>query len=143
VNRRLTIVLGLFLLLFAVLAVSTVAGDSSVAPTDCFSGDGFELTIGDNPGIHVRLHISLVTDLGNPGEYGVELAGTYDGDTITTLAAGVRLDDPRAVASSNPIEAFDIIGQTEIHLPFDDHVDGPSVEVDDPSVESDANTTTC
>ncbi|GAB7092046.1 hypothetical protein JCM18237_23170 [Halorubrum luteum] len=103
--------------------------DAQVAPiTECFAGEGYPLVIGDPPAtIDSLVHLSVLTDPSNGGEFGVELSGTLENDRIVTLAAGVRLSRAGLVATGvNPFAAFDILYTYELRLPMFDGAIGQS-----------------
>ncbi|WP_418280409.1 DUF7332 family protein [Halorubrum sp. DTA98] len=134
---------------------ATVAGSdpgdegdgATVEPiTQCFAGEGYPLVIGDPPAtIDSVVHLSVVTDPDNGGEFGVELAGTLGDDRIVTLAAGVRLSRAGLVATGvNPFAAFDLLYTYELRLPmFDGAIDESSYAEDRPPVSAAAGTVPC
>ena len=121
--------------------------DREVGPlTECFAGEGYPLAIGDPPAtIDALVHVSVLTDPAAGDEFGVELAGTIDGDPIVTLAAGVRLDAPGLVATGiDPFAAFDLLYTYELRLPmFEGTIDDSTYEEDRPPVGSAAGTVPC
>ena len=121
--------------------------DATVDPiTECFAGEGYPLVIGDPPTtIDSLVHLSVLTDPSNGGEFGVELAGTIEDDRIVTLAVGVRLSRAGSVATGvNPFAAFDVLYTYELRLPMFDGVIGQSTyEEDSPPVSGAAGTVPC
>ncbi|WP_459878201.1 DUF7332 family protein [Halorubrum gandharaense] len=114
--------------------------------TECFVGDGYPLAIGDPPAtIDALVHVSVLTDRENGGEFGVELAGTLDDDPIITLAAGVQLNRIGLLTTGiNPFAAFDLVYTYAFNLPmFEGHVDRTTYEEDSPPVGSAAGTVPC
>lgn len=126
---------------------ATGATDREVGPlTECFAGEGYPLAIGDPPAtIDALVHVSVLTDPAAGDEFGVELAGTLDGEPIVTLAAGVRLDAPGLVATGiDPFAAFDLLYTYELRLPmFDGTIGETTYEEDGPPVGSAAGTVPC
>ncbi|MFP4625645.1 MAG: hypothetical protein ACLFNI_03520 [Natronomonas sp.] len=124
-NRSVAILFGVGLLLVATTPVAAAQPFPS-----CFQGEGATLGIGDDPGIDVRLHLSLLTDPTNPAEFGGEFVGHSDGTTIVMVAAGVALKDPQAVAE-DPIGAYELISYLYLNLPmFEGHIDETEYEED-------------
>ncbi|MFC5134606.1 MULTISPECIES: DUF7332 family protein [Haloferacaceae] len=123
------------------------ATDREVGPlTECFAGEGYPLAIGDPPAtIDALVHVSVLTDPAAGDEFGVELAGTLDGEAIVTLAAGVRLDAPGLVATGiDPFAAFDLLYAYELRLPmFDGTIGETTYEEDRPPVGSAAGAVPC
>ncbi len=121
--------------------------DEPVDPlTECFVGQGYPLTIGDPPTtIDAVVHLSVLTDPQNAGEFGIELAGTTGDDRIVTLAAGVRIDSAGLIATGvNPFAAFDVLYTYELRLPmFDGVIDETDYRDDGSPVGSAAGTVPC
>ena len=116
------------------------------ALTRCFAGEGYPLTIGDPPTtIDAVVHLSVLTDASNGGEFGVELAGTNRDAQIVTLAAGVRLNRIGLLATGvNPFAAFDVLYTYELRLPmFDGVIAETTYEEDRPPVSSAAGAVPC
>lgn len=136
-TRSVVVLVGIGLLLVATAPVAA----AQPFPT-CFQGEGTSLGIGDDPGIEVRLHLSLLTDPTNPAEFGGEFVGHTDGSTIVMVAAGVSLKDPEAVAE-NPIGAYDLISYLYLNLPmFEGHIDETEYE-EDVFIDSEADRIDC
>ena len=123
------------------------AFDGPVDPlTQCFVGQGYPLSIGDPPTtIDAVVHLSVLTDAQNAGEFGIELAGTSGDDRIVTLAAGVRIDSAGLIATGiNPFAAFDVLYTYELRLPmFDGVIDETAYRDDGSPVGSAAGTVPC
>ena len=116
-------------------AASTV-GPASVGPeadanrtgvgpiTRCFNGDGYSISIGDGEGgatMATVIHLSVLTDPAAGNEFGIETAGRLDGESIVTLAAGVRLTGREAIANGfDPFAAFDVLYTYDLRLPMFD-----------------------
>ena len=114
--------------------------------TDCFAGEGYPLVIVYPPTtIDSLVHLSVLTDPQNGGEFGVELAGTIEDDRIVTLAAGVRLSRAGLVATGvNPFAAFDLLYTYELRLPmFDGTIGQSTYEEDRPPVSGATETVPC
>ena len=112
------------------LLVSTVAsaavvgatqGNASSTPVDsndppattagCFPAEGYEFTIGNQgPEINMILHLSVLTNLGGPGAFGIELTGSIGGPSIIELRTGVLFAGIDSVSEflNNPFEPFSI-----------------------------------
>ncbi|MFC5278859.1 hypothetical protein ACFPM1_08845 [Halorubrum rubrum] len=123
------------------------AAEREVGPlTECFAGEGYPLAIGDPPAtIDALVHVSVLTDPRAGDEFGVELAGTLEGDPVVTLAAGVRLDAPGLIATGiDPFAAFDLLYTYELRLPmFDGGIDETTYGEDRPPVGSAAGAVPC
>ena len=144
-------------LLVSVAASGVVAGGaqspasaSTTAPTEstqtaagCFPDDGFEFTIGtQGPEIGMILHMSLLTNLGGPGAFGVELTGSIGGPPIIELRTGVIFEGIDNVSEflTNPFEPFSIAFEYVFELPMfggefayeegDAPIDGPVGDAD-------------
>ena len=122
--------------------------DGGVAPiTRCFTGDGYPISIGDGSGASMRtvIHLSVLTDPAAGNEFGVETAGRIDGESIVTLAAGVRLTARRAIADGiDPFAAFDVLYTYELRLPmFDGAVGDADYEDDGSPIDSSAGAVDC
>lgn len=121
-------------------------GDRVAPPTQCFAGRGHPISIGENgPAIEALVHLSVLTDPAAGDEFGLEAAGTLDGDPIVTLGAGVRLTAREAVANGvDPFAAFDVLYAYELRLPMFDGSIGDSEYRDDGSpIESGAGAVPC
>ena len=119
---------------------------ASVPPTTCFVGEGYPLSIGNGSAtIDAVVHASVLTDPAAGDEFGVELAGSLDGDPLVTLAAGVRVDAPGLITNgTNPFTAFDLLYAYELRLPMFDGIVGDSEHREDrPPVGSAAGTVPC
>ena len=119
---------------------------ASAPPTACFVGEGYPLSIGDgSTTIDAVVHASMLTDPAAGNEFGVELAGSLDGDPIVTLAAGVRFDAPGLLTTGmNPFAAFDLLYTYELRLPMFDGAIGDSEHREDgPPVGSAAEMVPC
>ncbi|WP_128905178.1 DUF7332 family protein [Halorubrum amylolyticum] len=126
----------------------TAAGDGDRVdpPTRCFAGEGYPISIGDSGAtIESLLHLSVLTDPAAGDEFGLEAAGTLDGDPIVTLGAGVRLTAREAVADGvDPFAAFDVLYAYEMRLPMFAGSIGESEYRDDGSpIESTAGAVPC
>ncbi|GAA0510809.1 hypothetical protein SAMN04488066_10968 [Halorubrum aquaticum] len=121
--------------------------DREVGPlTECFAGDGYPLAIGDPPAtIDALVHVSVLTDPAAGDEFGVELAGTLEGEPVVTLAAGVRLNAPGLIATGiDPFAAFDLLYAYELRLSmFDGGIDDTAYDEDRPPVGSAAGAVPC
>lgn len=108
----------------------------------CFIGEGYTFTIGNQgPTIDVAIHMSLLTNLGGPGTFGVELAGSTGSQDIIQLRTGVVFGGLESVGSflSNPFDAFGIAFDYQFQLPMfgdefdhnetDAPIDGPVEQV--------------
>lgn len=93
----------------------------------CFIGEGYEFTIGNQgPTIDAAIHMSLLTNLGGPGTFGIELAGSTGSQNIIELRTGVVFGGIESVGSflSNPFDAFAIAFDYQFQLPmFGDEFD--------------------
>ncbi|SNR40559.1 DUF7332 family protein [Halorubrum vacuolatum] len=121
-------------------------GDPVDPLTECFVGQGYPLSIGDPPTtIDAVVHLSVLTDPQNAGEFGIELSGTTGEDRIVTLAAGVRLDSAGLIATGvNPFAAFDVVYTYELRLPmFDGVIEETAYRDDGSPVGSAAGTVPC
>lgn len=94
--------------------------DAATPPTRCFAGDGYPISIGETGAtIDAVVHLSVLTDPAAGNEFGLEAAGTLDGDPIVTLAAGVRLTAREAISNGiDPFAAFDVLYAYELDLPM-------------------------
>lgn len=122
------------------------AGDRVARPTRCFAGDGYPIAIGDEgPAIEAFVHLSVLTDPAAGNEFGLEAAGTIDGEPIVTLGAGVRLTAREAVANGvDPFAAFDVLYAYELRLPMFDGSIGDAEYRDDGSpIDSSAGAVPC
>jgi hypothetical protein len=128
-------------------AASQTAGPPNATPSGaadrCFPGDGYEFAIGNQgPTIDVAIHMSMLTNLGGPGTFGVELAGSTGSQTIIELRIGVVFDgiDDVGTFLNDPFGAFAIAFDYQFQLPmfgsgFDHNateapIDGPIDQVD-------------
>jgi hypothetical protein len=121
-------------------------GGAAASPTGCFAGDGYPISIGETGAtIDAIVHLSVLTDPAAGNEFGLEAAGTLDGDPVVTLAAGVRLTAREAVANGvDPFAAFDVLYAYELNLPmFGGAVDDAEYRDDGPPIESGAGTADC
>jgi len=121
-------------------------GDRVDPPTRCFAGEGYPISIGDQgAAIETLVHLSVLTDPAAGNEFGMEAAGTLDGDPIVTLAAGVRLTAREAVSNGvDPFAAFDVLYAYELRLPMFSGSVGDSEYRDDGSpIESSAGAGPC
>lgn len=123
---------------------------AEVEPPDsgCFAGDGRTFSIGtQGPQIGMRLHLSALTDLGNPGSVGVELAGSTGEYEVVHLVAGVEFRgvENRDGFLANPFEAFALVYSSELRLPM--FADAGSVDPvhteDEPPVEGPVGVADC
>ncbi|EMA63140.1 DUF7332 family protein [Halorubrum lipolyticum] len=122
------------------------AADRLDPPTRCFAGEGYPISIGDEgPAIEALVHLSVLTDPAAGNEFGLEAAGTLDGEPIVTLGAGVRLTAREAVADGvDPFAAFDVLYAYELRLPMFDGSIGDSEYRDEGSpIESGAGAVPC
>ncbi|PAU84316.1 hypothetical protein CK500_07765 [Halorubrum salipaludis] len=115
-----------------------LAADRVAPPTQCFAGAGHPISIGDGGGsgaaIEALVHLSVLTDPAAGNEFGMEAAGTLDGEPIVVLGAGVRLTAREAVADGvDPFAAFDVLYAYELRLPMFDGSIGDSEYRDDGS----------
>ncbi|GAB7008505.1 DUF7332 family protein [Halorubrum trueperi] len=96
--------------------------------TECFAGEGYPLSIGETgAAIEALVHLSVLTDPAVGNEFGMEAAGTLDGEPIVTLAAGVRLTAREAITDGvDPFAAFDVLYTYELRLPMFDGSIGDS-----------------
>lgn len=120
--------------------------DAVTTPTRCFAGDGYPVSIGETGAtIDAIVHLSVLTDPAAGNEFGLEAAGTLDGDPVVTLAAGVRLTAREAVASGvDPFAAFDVLYAYELSLPmFGGAIDDAEYRDDGPPIELGAGTADC
>ncbi|TQQ83408.1 hypothetical protein EGH24_01030 [Halonotius terrestris] len=93
--------------------------DGSVA---CFPDSGYDFTIGTlGPRIDMVVHLSLLTNLGAPGTFGVELAGSADeAEPLIELRTGAvfhGVDDTGAFLE-NPFSVFSIAFEYRFQLPI-------------------------
>ena len=122
---------------------------SDVAPiTRCFTGSGYPISIGDGEGgatMEAVVHLSVLTDPDAGNEFGLETAGRLDGESIVTLAAGVRLTARQAVADGiDPFAAFDVLYTYELRLPmFAGSVSDADYEDDGSPIDSGAGAVAC
>ncbi|WP_144920318.1 DUF7332 family protein [Halorubrum salsamenti] len=115
-------------------------------PTRCFAGEGYPISIGDEgPAIEALVHLSVLTDPAAGNEFGMEAAGTLDGDPIVTIGAGARLTAREAVANGvDPFAAFDVLYAYELRLPmFDGSIDDSEYRDDGSPIESSAGAVPC
>ncbi len=102
-------------------SASSTADDSTATAAGCFPDDGYEFTIGtQGPEIRMVLHMSLLTNLGGPGAFGVELTGSIDGPPIIELRTGVIFAGIDSVSGflNNPFEPFSIAFDYRFDLPM-------------------------
>jgi len=100
---------------------SELSAEADTEPlTGCFAGNGHALDIGNGSAtIDGLVHASILTDLSNGNEFGVELAGQINDDEIITLAAGVRLSRSGILEDGvNPFAAFDLLYNYNFQLPM-------------------------
>jgi len=116
------------------------------SPTRCFAGEGYPISIGDGgAAIEALVHLSVLTDPTAGNEFGLEAAGTLDGEPIVTLGAGVRLTAREAIANGvDPFAAFDVLYAYELRLPMFDGSIGDSEYRDEGSpIDSGAGAVPC
>lgn len=85
----------------------------------CFPDDGYEFTIGtEGPEISMVLHLSLLTNLGSPGVFGVELSGSVGGPPVIQLQTGVHFGGIESVGGflNNPFGPFSIVFDYQFDL---------------------------
>ncbi|ELZ35633.1 DUF7332 family protein [Halorubrum tebenquichense] len=121
---------------------------SEVGPiTRCFTGEGYPISIGGQGGATMEavLHLSVLTDSGAGNEFGLETAGSLDGEPIVTLAAGVRLTAREAIANGvDPFAAFDVLYTYDLRLPmFEGAVGDAGYEDDGSPIDSTAGAAAC
>ena len=122
--------------------------DSEAPDSGCFAGEGRAFSIGtQGPRIAMRLHLSVLTDLGEPGSFGVELAGSTGQYDLVHLVAGVQfagLEDADRFLR-DPFEAFALVYSYELRLPM--FADAPGVDPihteDEPPVEGPVGVADC
>ncbi|MFC7324029.1 hypothetical protein ACFQMF_05460 [Halorubrum rutilum] len=122
------------------------SGGDVTPPTRCFAGDGYPISIGETGAtIDAVVHLSVLTDPAAGNEFGLEAAGTLDGDPVVTLAAGVRLTAREAVVNGvDPFAAFDVLYAYELNLPmFGGAIDDAEYRDDGPPIESGAGIADC
>ncbi|MGQ3327705.1 MULTISPECIES: DUF7332 family protein [Halorubrum] len=120
--------------------------DRIAPPTQCFAGEGYPISIGDEGAtIEALVHLSVVTDPAAGNEFGMEASGAIGGDPIVTLGAGVRLTAREAIANGvDPFAAFDVLYAYELRLPmFDGSVGEPAYRDDGSPIESSAGAVPC
>ncbi|WP_144799314.1 DUF7332 family protein [Halorubrum depositum] len=125
---------------------SDAPGAVSAPPTRCFAGDGYPISIGETGAtIDAVVHLSVLTDPAAGNEFGLEAAGTLDGDPIVTLAAGVRLTAREAISNGiDPFAAFDVLYAYELDLPmFGGAIGDSEYRGEGSPIESSAGTATC
>ncbi|WP_449267270.1 DUF7332 family protein [Halalkaliarchaeum desulfuricum] len=122
--------------------------DTEVPDSGCFAGEGRAFSIGtEGPRIAMRLHLSVLTDLGEPGSFGVELAGSTGQFDVVHLVAGVQFagveDADRFLR--DPFQAFDLVYTYELRLPM--LADTPGVDPvhteDEPPVDGPVGVADC
>ncbi|VTT88314.1 hypothetical protein DM2_1648 [Halorubrum sp. DM2] len=122
-------------------------GNRSAPITRCFAGEGYPISIGGEGGATMEavLHLSVLTDSDAGNEFGLETAGQLDGESIVTLAAGVRLTAREALANGgDPFAAFDVLYTYELQLPmFDGAVGDADYEDDGSPIDSTAGSVAC
>jgi len=115
--------------------------------TRCFTGEGYPISIGGEGGATMEavLHLSVLTDSGAGNEFGLETAGQLDGESIVTLAAGVRLTAREALASGgDPFAAFDVLYTYDLRLPmFEGAVGDAGYEDGGSPIDSTAGAAAC
>lgn len=121
---------------------------SDVGPiTRCFTGEGYPMSIGGEGGATMEavLHLSVLTDSGAGNEFGIETAGSLDGEPIVTLAAGVRLTAREAIANGvDPFAAFDVLYTYDLRLPmFEGAIGDAGYEDDGSPIDSTAGAVAC
>ncbi|MDR5672147.1 hypothetical protein RH858_03125 [Halalkaliarchaeum sp. AArc-GB] len=122
--------------------------DTEVLDSGCFAGEGRAFSIGtQGPRIAMRLHLSVLTDLGEPGSFGVELAGSTGQYDLVHLVAGVQfsgLEDADRFLR-NPFDAFSLVYSYELRLPM--FADAPGVDPihteDEPPLEGPVGVADC
>ncbi|ACM56566.1 DUF7332 family protein [Halorubrum lacusprofundi] len=125
---------------------SDATDDRVDPPTRCFAGEGYPISIGDGgAAIEALVHLSVLTDPTAGNEFGLEAAGTLDGEPIVTLGAGVRLTAREAIANGvDPFAAFDVLYAYELRLPMFDGSIGDSEYRDEGSpIDSGAGAVPC
>ncbi|MDZ5812051.1 hypothetical protein U4E84_11930 [Halorubrum sp. AD140] len=125
---------------------SEAPDDAASPPTRCFAGDGYPISIGETGAtIDARVHLSVLTDPAAGNEFGMEATGALDGDTVVTLAAGVRLTAREAVSNGvDPFAAFDVLYAYELRLPmFDGSLEDSEYRDDGSPIESGAGAVAC
>ncbi|WP_122090636.1 DUF7332 family protein [Halalkalicoccus subterraneus] len=99
-----------------------VAGASMVSePADrCFPDSGYEFSVGNETRVDLTLHLSLLTNLGDPGGLGVELLGSTTDTDIVSLRTGVLFDGVESAGGflSNPFESFSVVFEYALQLPM-------------------------
>lgn len=135
ISRTTAIVIICCCLLVPTVSIGAVAGETqgnaSATPVDngdlpattagCFPADGYEFAIGNyGPEINMILHLSLLTNLGEPGAFGVELTGSIGGPPIIELRTGVLFGGVDSVSDflNNPFEPFSIAFEYMFELPM-------------------------
>lgn len=128
-------------------AVTAEVGDARAnAPTRCFAGAGYPISIGETGAtIDAIVHLSVLTDPVVGNEFGLEAAGSIGDEPIVTLAAGVRLTAREAIADGfDPFAAFDVLYAYELRLPmFDGAIDDSEYRDDGSPISSAAGVVPC
>lgn len=120
--------------------------DGVAPPTECFTGEGYPISIGEEgAAIEALVHLSVLTDPAAGNEFGLEASGTLSGDPIVTLGAGVRLTAREAVANGvDPFAAFDVLYAYEFRLPmFGGSIDDTEYRDDGSPIDSSAGSAPC
>lgn len=127
ISRTTVIIVVCCCLFVSVAASGVVAGQTPSTQTPdtgaaaCFPADGYEFTIGtEGPEINMILHMSLLTNLGGPGAFGVELTGAIGGPPIIELRTGVVFGGIESVGAflTNPFGPFSIVFEYVFELPM-------------------------
>ena len=124
------------------------ASEMQAPHSGCFAGEGRAFSIGtEGPRIAMRLHLSVLTDVGEPGSFGVELAGSTGQYDVAHLVAGVQfagVEDAERFLQ-NPFDAFSLVYGYELRLPM--FADAPGVDPvhteDEPPVDGPVGVADC
>ena len=106
--------------LAAMVLLSTFVGGVAAGPS--VEGDGghrFDLG-GESPHITFWLHLDLLTNLGDAGDFGFSAVGTAMDTRVVAVDVQLRFDGvgPLGKFLSDPFSRFSVTAEWELNLPF-------------------------
>ena len=106
--------------LAAMVVLSTFVGGAAAGPpVDGDGGHRFDLG-GESPHITFWLHLDLLTNLGDAGDFGFSAVGTAMDTRVVAVDVQLRFDGvgPLGRFLSDPFSRFSVTAEWELNLPF-------------------------
>lgn len=106
--------------LAAMVVLTTFVGGAAAAPAvDGDGGHRFDIG-GEGPHITFWLHLDLLTNLGDAGDFGFSAVGTAMDTRVVAVDVQLHFDGvgPLGEFLSDPFSRFSITAEWELNLPF-------------------------